>query len=194
MAKTKRKSVKGTRPRAVAVTAAGARGARRRSGASGGAADQALRRQLVDLLKSRNAHLDFDDVIEGFGPADRGRRPAGAPHSAWQLLEHLRICQSDILEFSRDPAHVSPKFPEGLWPATKPPDPKAWTASVRAFRRDREAMARLVADPRHDLFARIDHPEARPKHTLLREALVLADHNAYHIGQLVALLRGLAGH
>ncbi len=155
---------------------------------SGG--DQPLRKHLRAQLESSEAHLNFDDAISGFAPAQRGIRPPGAAHTAWQLLEHLRICQSDILEFSRNPRHVSPAWPEGLWPASEaPPSEAAWDKSVAAFHADLRAMRKLIADPRHDLFARINHPDAEPKHTLLREALVLADHNAYHIGQLVLLRR-----
>lgn len=157
------------------------------------ARDQAIRNHLVKLLTSAEAHLSFDDAVKGFAPAQRGVRPPGAAHTAWQLLEHLRICLWDFLEFCRNPRHVSPAFPDGYWPATAaPPDDAAWEKSVATFRADLRAMARLVADPKRDLLARVNHPEAEAKHTLLREALVLADHNAYHIGQLV-LLRRLLG-
>ena len=152
--------------------------------------DRTVRRHLVKLLTSAEAHLGFDDAVEGFAPQMRGMRPLGAAHTAWQLLEHLRICQWDILEFSRDPHHISPAFPDGLWPATEaPPGNAAWKKSLATFRAGQRAMARLVADPKRDLFARIHHPEANRHHTLLREALLLADHNAYHIGQLVLLRR-----
>jgi hypothetical protein len=104
-------------------------------------------------------------------------------------MEHLRICQWDILEFSRDPNHVSPEFPDGLWPAADAPaNDVAWEQSIAAFRRDHEAMCDLVADPATDLFAEIPHGQGQ---TILREALLVADHNAYHIGQLVMLRRCL---
>lgn len=152
--------------------------------------DAALRKHLVNLLTSAEAHLSFDDAVKGFAPEMRGVRPPGAAHTAWQLLEHLRICQWDILEFSRNPKHVSPAFPDGLWPATDtPPDEAAWKKSLSAFHADLRALAKLVADPKCDLLARIRHPEAKAHHTLLREALLVADHNAYHIGQLVLLRR-----
>jgi len=152
--------------------------------------DRALRKHLTALLASREAHLDFEAAVKGITPAHRSMRPPGAAHTAWQLLEHLRICQWDILEFSRNARHVSPEWPDGYWPATAdPPDGRAWQKSVAAFRADLRAMQRLVEDPRRDLFARVDHPDAGAKHTLLREALLLADHNAYHIGQLVQLRR-----
>ncbi|MGH9815157.1 MAG: DinB family protein [Candidatus Acidiferrales bacterium] len=163
---------------------------RKAAKAKGSDRDQSLRKHLVALLESSAAHMDFSDAISGIAPAQRGIRPPGAAHTAWQLLEHLRICQWDILEFSRNPKHVSLSWPEGYWPATDaPPNEKAWDHSIAAFRADLRAMRKLIADPRRDLFARVKHPEAEAKHTLLREALVLADHNAYHIGQLVLLRR-----
>ncbi len=129
--------------------------------------------------------MDFDTAIARFPAALRGARSAGAPHTAWQLLEHLRIAQWDILEFSRNPAHVSPKFPDGYWPRTdSPPSARAWNQSVRAFQADLRAMIRLVSNPKTDLFARIPHGDGQ---TILREALLVADHNAYHIGQVVLL-------
>jgi hypothetical protein len=113
----------------------------------------------------------------------------GVPHTPWRLLEHMRIAQWDILEFSRDPGHVSPAFPEGYWPeGDAPPEAQAWDRSVRAFRADLQAMQDLVRDPATDLFARIPHGDGQ---TVLREALLVADHNAYHLGQLVMLRRCL---
>lgn len=163
---------------------------RLRAGSQKVDAQTALRNHLAKLLHSSEAHLNFDDAVSGFVPAQRGIRPPGAAHTAWQLLEHLRICQWDILEFSRSPKHVSPAWPDGLWPATDaPPNEAAWDKSIAAFHADLRAMRKLIADPRRDLFARINHPEAEAKHTLLREALLVADHNAYHIGQLVLLRR-----
>ena len=154
------------------------------------ALDTALRRQLAELLSSSHAHADFDAAVKDLPVELRGKRPRGAEHSPWELLEHLRIAQGDILEFSRDAKHASPKWPEGYWPAAAaPPDEKAWDKSVRAFRRDRKALCELVADPATDLFAKIPHGDGQ---TILREALLAADHNAYHIGQLV-LVRKLLG-
>jgi hypothetical protein len=152
--------------------------------------DASLREHLLSLLKGGNAHVDFERAIKDF-PADlRGKRPKGVEHSAWEVLEHLRIAQWDILEFSRNPKHKSPDWPSGYWPASKtPPDEKAWDKSARAFRRDLKAMCDLVADKKSDLCAKIPHGDG---HTILREALLLADHNAYHLGELV-LLRRLLG-
>jgi hypothetical protein len=150
----------------------------------------ALREHVLDLLRGRNAHVDFDKTVADLPSNLRGIKPKGAPHSAWQLLEHMRIAQWDILEVSRDPKHVSPAWPEGYWPKTEaPPSPAAWNNSLRKFRADWKAMAKLVADKKENLIARIPHGSGQ---TLLREALLLADHNAYHLGQLV-LLRRLLG-
>lgn len=151
--------------------------------------DRSLRDHLLDLLDSGNAHLKFEDAVRDFPPALRGVRPAGAPHSAWELLEHLRIAQWDILEFTRDAEHVSPEFPRGYWPAGgAPPADGAWEESVAAFRRDLRALAAIAADESVDLYARIPHGDGQ---TVLRELLLAADHNAYHLGQLVLVRRML---
>ncbi len=129
--------------------------------------------------------MSFETAIARLPAALGGSRVAGAPHTAWQLLEHLRIAQWDILEFSRNPEHVSPEFPGGYWPSTEAPSSaRAWNHSVRAFQADLQAMISLVSSPKTDLFARIPHGDGQ---TILREALLVADHNAYHIGQLVLL-------
>lgn len=152
--------------------------------------DQSLREHILSLLKGGNAHLDFDTAVKGLPVELRGKRPKGSPHSPWELLEHLRIAQWDILEFSRDANHESPKWPEGYWPpAPAPPGTTAWTKSVKQFRQDLEAMCALVENPSTDLFAPIPHGQGQ---TILREALLVADHNAYHLGQLV-LTRRLLG-
>jgi hypothetical protein len=154
------------------------------------AESDALRQHLLDLLRGRNAHADFDAVVADFPSRLRGVKPPGAPHTAWQLLEHMRIAQSDILEFSRDAKHKSPPWPEGYWPKTEaPPKAASWNNSLRSFRADLKAMAKLVADKKTDLFAQIPHGTGQ---TILREALLIADHNSYHLGQMV-LLRRLLG-
>ena len=151
--------------------------------------DKALRDHLLYLLRGGGAHLDFNSAIADLPPELRGAKPAGVPHTPGRLLEHMRIAQWDILEFSRNPRHVSPTFPDGYWPKEDaPPDEGAWDRSVAAFRADLKAMQDLVADPSTDLFARIPHGEGQ---TILREALLVADHNAYHLGQLVVLRRAL---
>jgi hypothetical protein len=151
--------------------------------------DGTLREQLANLLKGGGAHIQVMDALEGFPPEKRGTYANGLPHTGWQLLEHLRIAQWDILEFSRNPRHVSPEFPEGYWPKTPAPrTEEEWTDSVWAFRRDLRDMVRLVENGRVDLYALIPNGQGK---TLLREALVLADHNSYHLGQLVDLRRAL---
>ena len=152
--------------------------------------DGALREHVLYLLRGGGAHAPMDSMLEDWPPDLRGAKPDGQPHTAWRLLEHLRIAQSDILEFSRDPRHTSPDWPAGYWPTTDAPrDDTAWEESVAAFRTDIEVVQTLVADPDTDLLAPIPHGDGQ---TLLREALLVADHNAYHQGQL-AMLRRLLG-
>jgi len=152
--------------------------------------DALLREHLLSLLTGSNAHADFEAAIKDLPSELRAKTPEGAGHSPWQLLEHLRIAQWDILEFSRDASHQSPEWPIGYWPATAaPPDEKAWDKSVRAFRKDLKAFSDLIADDKTDLFAKIPHGDGQ---TILREALLIADHNAYHVGQLI-LVRKLLG-
>jgi len=149
----------------------------------------ALRQQLANLLDCQDAHLDFDTVVRDWPAALRGAQFPGAPHTPWQLLEHMRICQWDILDFSRNSAYRELEF-SAYWPPTEaPPSEKAWEESLRAFRRDLEAMKKLLANPKTDLFARIPWGSGQ---TVLREALLVADHNAYHLGQ-VLLVRRLQG-
>jgi hypothetical protein len=144
-----------------------------------------LRKHLADLLAMKGAHLTFDEAVSDFPVNLRAAKPPGAPHSAWQLLEHLRIAQEDILDFSRNPNYRDKRFPDDYWPATEaPPHQTSWDRSVQQFRDDLEQMQALIADTKHDLLATIPHGKGQ---TLLREALVLADHNSYHLGQLMFL-------
>lgn len=146
-----------------------------------------LRQQLIELLKGGGAHVKFEDVIDGFPEKLRGAKAPGIPHSPWMLLEHMRIAQKDILEFSRDKKHVSPEWPEGYWPkSAAPPNVAAWSNSVKGFRADLKAMQELVKNPKADLFAKIPWGDGQ---TILREAMLIADHNAYHLGQMVDLRR-----
>ena len=148
---------------------------------------RALREHLLYVLKGGGAHVNFDAAIKGLPVSLRGKTPKGAGHSPWQLLEHMRLAQWDILEFSRDPKHVSPSWPDGYWPpAAAPKNSAAWNKSVRSFRADLEAMCKLVADDSTGLFAPIPHGDGQ---TILREALLVADHNAYHLGQFVTVRR-----
>lgn len=151
--------------------------------------DALLRKELAYLLKGGGAHVHFMDAIEGFPEGKRGTYAQGLPHTGWQLLEHARIAQWDILEFSRNPNHVSPEFPESYWPKTPAPQAvEEWNNSLYSFRRDLGEMIRLVENPRTDLHRPLSHGEGQ---TILREALVLADHNSYHLGQLIDLRRAL---
>ena len=149
-----------------------------------------VREEVLSLLRGGQAHASFDDVIKDLPAKLRGAKPDGAPHTAWQLLEHMRIAQWDILEFSRNAKHASPQWPEGYWPKTeKPASDAAWKKSISSFKKDLAAMQKLVEDPKTDLYTKIPHGTGQ---NILREALLAADHNAYHIGQLV-LLRRLLG-
>jgi len=149
--------------------------------------DKLLREHVLYLLDGGGAHVDFDHAIGDWPVQLAGAKVANFPHTAWMLLEHMRIAQWDILEFSRNPRHASPKWPEGYWPATETqPTEKAWKDSPTTFKRDLRAMEQLVANPRVDLYARLPWGDGQ---TVLREALLLADHNSYHLGQLVMLRR-----
>ena len=149
--------------------------------------DNALREHIIYLLQGGGAHAKFDDVIKEVPAELRGKQPQGLPHSLWMLLEHLRIAQWDILEFSVDKKHVSPEWPKGYWPKTEaPPNAAAWDESIKKFRADLKAMGELVKNPKTDLFAKIPWGDGQ---TILREALLVADHNAYHLGQMLDVRR-----
>jgi len=146
-----------------------------------------LRKQLVKLLSWGEAHVDFDRAVKGIPPRLLGVQPKNLPYSLWQLLEHLRLAQRDILEFCRNPKYLAPKWPEDYWPAKPaPPNAGAWQKSVAAFRADRRELVALIADPSVDLHARIPHGDGQ---TYLREILLVADHGAFHMGQIVAVRR-----
>src|SRR5213594_1994294 len=152
--------------------------------------DRALRDHLLELLGKGNAHVTFQDAIAAWPPALRSAKPASQPFTPWRLLEHIRISQWDIVAFTQSAKHVSPEWPAGYWPpGDAPPDAAAWDKSVAQVERDLRTMERLVTDAKTDLFAVIPHGTGQ---TVLREALLLADHNSYHVGQLV-LLRRLLG-
>lgn len=152
--------------------------------------DKALREHLIYLLNGGGAHSGFDAAIKGLPVAMRSKRPEGAEHSPWEIVEHMRIAQWDILEFSRDGKHVSPKWPDEYWPKKQaPPNNTAWSKTVKAFQADLKTMSQLVKRPSTNLYVPIPHGEGQ---TVLREALLIADHNAYHLGELV-LVRRLLG-
>jgi hypothetical protein len=148
---------------------------------------KSLRKHLVNLLSKGEAHATFEDAVKDVPAAARGKVPEGAAHSLWDLVEHMRIAQRDILEFSRNAKHVSPKFPKGYWPKTStPPNAKAWDKSIKEFLADRDEMCKLIEKKSTDLFGEIPHGEG---HTILREALLMADHNAYTVGEIVITRR-----
>jgi uncharacterized damage-inducible protein DinB len=150
--------------------------------------DRDLRAQLQRLLDWEDAHVSFEKAVAGIPARLRGKAPKGAAHTPWQLLEHLRICQYDILDFCRNPGYAERSMSEYWPPTAAPPSEAAWKKSVAAFRRDLQEMKKLAADTTVDLFGRIPHGSGQ---TYLRELLLVADHNAYHVGQLVALRRAL---
>jgi DinB superfamily len=152
--------------------------------------DKLLRKHSIKMLEGGDAHTTFDDAVADMPAALQGKIPKDAEHSPWQLLEHLRLAQWDILEFAINAKHKSPKWPEGYWPKiAAPPNKQAWQKSVQAFRSDMKRFTKILADDSTDLFARIPHGGGQ---TILRQALLAADHNAYHLGQLV-LVRRLLG-
>lgn len=151
--------------------------------------EKALRAQMVTLLDFEEAHVGFDRAVKGIPPRLRGKLSRGAEHTLWQLLEHLRIAQADILEFCLSAQYKEKKWPDDYWPkALGPRNAAAWTKSLAGYRRDRKALQRLAANQKIDLLAAIPHGAGQ---TYLREILLVADHNAYHIGQIVALRRRL---
>lgn len=152
--------------------------------------ERSLRTHLRKLLDWEDAHAGFDAATRGIPPKLRGKAPKGLPHSPWQLLEHLRRCQWDILDFCRNPGYVEVKSMAEYWPeSAAPPSAAAWKRSIAEVRRDRAALEKMAEDEHCDLFAKIPHGTGQ---TILRELLLVADHNAYHVGQLV-LVRRLLG-
>jgi hypothetical protein len=146
-----------------------------------------IREHVIYLLNGGGAHVRFDDVVKDLPEELRGVKPRGFPHSAWMLLEHLRLAQWDILEFSRNSRHKSPEWPKGYWPESEaPPSAAAWNKSIQQFRKDLKLLQDVVANPKTDLYARIPWGDGQ---TILRETLLVADHNAYHLGQFVDLRR-----
>ena len=151
--------------------------------------DNSLRSHLARMIDWHDAHVDFDTAVDGIAPEMRGRVVAGMPHSLWQLVEHLRRAQHDILDFCRNPGYQELQWPDDYWPTDAEPPPGAWDSSLAGYRADREALQALAADSGTDLLASIPHGSGQ---TYLRELLLVADHAAYHIGQIV-LIRRLLG-
>ncbi len=150
--------------------------------------EQALREDVLYVLRGEGAHVGFEKAVANLREELRGKKARGVPYTLWQQLEHMRIAQWDILEYVRDPKHVSPKWPEGYWPGeAAPPVRTAWAKSVKAFQADRQGLLDMATDRSTDLLARVPADPEGP--TILHELLLVADHNAYHIGQLVVLRR-----
>jgi hypothetical protein len=152
-------------------------------------ADANLRKHLIALLEGGNAHITFNDAVKEFPVEIAGVRPQGSPHSAWELLEHLRLAQADIVEFSASKDYVEKNWPRDYWPASPGPKGKReWNASVSAVRKDLETFLDILKDAGRDLFEPFPWGDGQ---TLLREALLIADHNSYHLGQLMLVRRML---
>jgi DinB family protein len=150
---------------------------------------KSLPEHLMELLNGGHAHVDFEKAVKDWPPNLQGKKPEGAAHSPWEVLEHMRIAQWDILEFTRNSKHVSPEFPAGYWPKTQAPsDSKAWNKSVAAFQADLKAIIKIVQNKSTDFYAPLPHGDGQ---TVLREVLLVADHNAYHLGELLLLRRQL---
>lgn len=149
--------------------------------------EDSVRKHVLYLLRGGGAHMSFEDFAGSF-PADLcNRKIDGLPYTAWQVLEHMRLAQSDILEFSRDADHVSPEFPKGYWPGSDQlGSPELWQRTVDEFRKDLQAMETLLEDESTDLHSKLPHGDGQ---TVLREALLIADHNAYHLGVLAVMAR-----
>jgi hypothetical protein len=151
--------------------------------------DALVREQLQRVLEWEDAHAGFDTAVAGIPAEARGKRPAGLPHSPWELLEHLRRTQQDILEFCVNPKYEERTWPDDYWPESPaPPSAKAWDESVKQFREDRKSLQKLAADTSIDLGAKIPHGSGQ---TYLRELVLVADHSSYHIGELVLTRRAL---
>lgn len=147
----------------------------------------AIRELLIEQMTGRHAHVSFDQAIKGLQISDVGSRPEGLPHSIWELVEHIRISQNDILEFSRDPDYKSPSWPKGYWPENpEPGGKKEWEATIEAFHSDHEQMVELIKNPEKDLLMPLPHGSGQ---TLFREAMLIVDHNSYHIGQIIQVRR-----
>jgi hypothetical protein len=151
--------------------------------------DSILRQSLIELLRGGHAHVTLEQALDGLDPALRNARPVAGHHAVWEELEHMRLAQEDILRYTLDASWASPTFPEGYWPkASDDPTEETWSASITGFFSDLEEMVRLAQDASLDLTAEIPHGKGR---TYLRQILLVADHNAYHLGQIVQIRNAL---
>jgi hypothetical protein len=184
-----KKAPKKTKKKVASRQRAGKNLVRAGNGLSSERQDKSLREHLLYLLDGGGAHASFEQALGDWPLQLAGAKVANFPHTAWMLLEHMRIAQWDILEFSRNPRHVSPAWPEGYWPESEsPPNEKAWKDAIAAFKKDLRAMTELAANWRTDLHTRLPWGDGQ---TVLREALLVADHNSYHLGQLVMLRKSI---
>ena len=148
-----------------------------------------IRELLLEQLSGKNAHVNFDEAVDGLSLSDVGAKPDNFPHTIWELVEHIRISQHDIVAFSRDPDYSSPAWPEGYWPESpKPENEQEWNNSLGAIRSDHRSMENLVKDEERDLLEPIPHGDGQ---TLFREAMLIVDHSAYHIGQIVHMRKAM---
>jgi len=147
--------------------------------------DEVVRKELLGLLEGGNAHMSFDEAVADFPLEHINSKIENSPYSFWHFVEHLRIAQWDILEFIRNPDHVSPDYPEGYRPAVEETaDEKQWRKSIERVRADLEALKQIVKDPKTDLFGPIPHAR---NYTIFREIVLAGDHNAYHVGELAIM-------
>jgi hypothetical protein len=152
--------------------------------------DEVVRTQLLSLLRRGNAHMGLDEAVADFPEGQMNSQPPNVPYTPWHLLEHIRITQWDILEFIRNPDHVSPEWPVGYWPARdEKADARRWAETIEQYQADLKALQDIVADPATDLYATMPQGE---KYTILREILTVADHTAYHVGEF-GILRQVMG-
>ncbi len=150
---------------------------------------QRIRNFILDQLEGGNAHVDFNKAVEGLNPDESGIKIDPSLHTIWELMEHIRIAQHDILDFSRNPNYETTPWPEGYWPESpRPKDRQEWDDTIEAFQDDHRAMVDLIKDPENDLLNPLPHGDGQ---TLFREAMLIVDHNAYHIGQIVQLRKAL---
>jgi uncharacterized damage-inducible protein DinB len=153
--------------------------------------DKELRNQLVGLLTVRQAHVDFADAVADFSMEHINTKAANCTYSFWHLLEHLRLCQKDILEYITSEHYVWPDFPDDLWPEQSAiTTPKGWQTSVEQFISDRNELVKIIQDPKTDLFAPLPNSD-KHRHNILREINIIANHNAYHTGEIVVLRKTL---
>jgi hypothetical protein len=153
--------------------------------------DKTVREQLTNLLLKRQAHMSFEDAVADFPTEHINTKPVHVDYTFWHLIEHIRICQWDILDYIRNPDYVAPEFPVGLWPAPdSTTDVSGWNKTIVQFKTDRDALVAIINNPQTDVYAQIPH--GYEGHNILREILVVADHNAYHIGEF-GILRQTMG-